>query len=104
MKQMIDVEIPLSDYFTDCQTLADIKNLVEKLIELYGSDTLFEIHHGYDSISESVITKREETDSEYKKRLKREDAEAKKLAKINENKAIKERREYERLKKKFGDV
>lgn len=83
---------------TGCTTLGEIRDLVFSMIELHGSDTEICFDSGYNNIDESIKTWREETEEEYQKRLKQEARERELIVKQEE----KERREYERLKKKFS--
>lgn len=83
--------------------IGDLIEMLKKFKEKYGD----EAYVGYDGYGESwdyvINFKREETEREEKLRLKAEErlrivAEKDKLKKDKE-----ERREYERLKKKFGE-
>lgn len=83
------------DYaITECKTLGSILETVQSLIQSYGKDTKINFDANYESISEYlyVIKEREETDAEYKARMKQE-----------KKQVDKERKEYERLRAKFGD-
>lgn len=48
------------------------------------------------------VVEREETDQEYDKRIKKEQAERGRKAKVKRDKEERERKEYERLAKKYG--
>lgn len=81
------------DTITGCRTLSEIIQTAQNLFETFG-DAEIEFDAGYSNISECLIVykEREETDSEYAYRLKKE-----------QKQAAKERKEYERLKAKFGE-
>ena len=80
------------DCITEESTLKDVLGCVNRLIQEYGEDAKIEFNSGYENISETIgkYVERDETDAEYKARVKRE-----------ERKLKREREEYERLKKKF---
>ena len=82
---------------SDCETLEGVKLAAEKLIEVFGKHAKIEFDAGYNSILETITFDREESDSEYMARLAREDREKE----IELQKVEAERKEYERLKKKF---
>jgi hypothetical protein len=86
------VKITNVDSITGEPTLGDVYDCVTRLIEEYGPDAEVEFDSGYNSICETIITfkEREETDEEYKHRVKKE-----------RKKMEKDRQEYERLKKVF---
>lgn len=79
-------------------SLNAIKLALEELIDVYGESAELVIDSGYSSIDVKVRFTREENDKEYQKRLKNE-AREKDLRITKEDK---ERKEYERLKKKFS--
>lgn len=85
----------------DCGSLAAVKMEIEHLIEMYGEDANLVLDSGYNNLSQYVEYKRIESDSEYNKRLKAEaktkELEEKRNKTIEEN----ERKQFERLKKKF---
>ena len=78
--------------------LKHIKLALDELISVYGENAELIIDSGYSSIDVKVRFTREENDKEYQKRLKNE-AREKDLRVTKEDK---ERKEYERLKKKFS--
>ena len=80
-----------------------LREYVENLIEKYGESAYVEIEYDYENIDYVVRYEREETDKEYTKRLKEE--EKRKAAQLlqQQKKEEKERKEFERLKKKFGE-
>ena len=78
--------------------LGEIAQSVAALIEKYGAATEIRFDSGYSSIDEQIRVDREETDSEYQKRLKRKSQEKDRII----SKEDKERKEYRRLKKKYG--
>lgn len=79
-------------------SLNGIKLALEELIDTYGENAELIIDSGYSNIDVKVRFTREENDKEYQKRLKNE-AREKDLRVTKEDK---ERKEYERLKKKFS--
>lgn len=87
---------------TDCDTIGELLEEAQTLVNMYGAECPVNFDSGYSSFDENIQILREETDEEYQKRLKdeargRDQAEAAKLSK-----EAKELKEYERLKKKFG--
>ena len=77
-----------------CNTLGEVKLLVDQLIGKYGEDAEYEVGQGYDGIDEWIFKtlEREETDEEYCRRLK------------NEARDIeREKVQFEMLKRKFGE-
>jgi len=83
---------------TNSDTLGEVAKNVQALIEKYGPATEIRFDSGYNSLDEQIRVDREETDSEYQKRLKREAQERDRIISQED----KERKEYQRLKKKFG--
>lgn len=83
---------------TDSDTLGEVAQNVQALIEKYGAATEIRFDSGYSSLDEQIRVDREETDSEYQKRLKREAQEKDRIISQED----KERKEYQRLKKKYG--
>lgn len=77
-----------------CNTLGEIKLLVDQLTDEYGEDAEYEVGEGYDGIDEWIfkILEREETDEEYSRRLKNEAREIER-----------EKAQFEMLKRKFGE-
>lgn len=84
--------------------LATLQDWIEDWIDRYGEDAYIEI--GEDDCGEDtkIIFEREETDSEYNKRVKMEQREKQRKITEAEKKKEREYREYVRLKKKFGGV
>lgn len=74
---------------------------LDKLIETYGEDAVMHIIP-HDDIDEYVSYLREETEAECKKRLKDEEAARVAEAKRAAHKEEQERKEYNRLHKKYG--
>lgn len=79
-------------------SLNGIKLALEELIDVYGESAELVIDSGYSNIDVKVRFTRKENDKEYQKRLK-DEAREKDLRVTKEDK---ERKEYERLKKKFS--
>jgi hypothetical protein len=78
-----------------CSThLKDLLESVTNLIDEYGEDATISFDSGYESIDEYIEceVEREETAAEYSQRLKRE-----------KKQEDRERKEFERLKAKFGE-
>lgn len=57
---------------TDCQSLAEIKILVDSLIADYGDEAKVHFDSGYNNISESILVVRDETDNEVNARIDKE--------------------------------
>jgi len=57
---------------TDCQSLAEIKLLVDFLIGDYGDAAKVNFDSGYNNISESIVVVRDETDTEVNTRIDKE--------------------------------
>lgn len=97
-KKIISVEDYVEPSITEYSTLGAIKVEIERLIALFGTDANIEFSSGYENISETIRYKRLETDVEYQRRLKNEARERDLIVK----KEDKERKEWERLNKKYG--
>lgn len=83
----------------------DIIHTMEELkLDYRGRDIFFEYEsYGYDGGVEIRLAERRfETDVEYNRRMKVEEKQAAADSKAKLAKEAKERKEYERLKKKFG--
>lgn len=87
---------------TDYTKLVDIKKHVDEMLNLYGEDAEIEFDSGYNNIDERLYFYREETDGEYQNRLKYEAREREESSAKKSKQEEKERKEYERLKAKFG--
>lgn len=57
---------------TDCQSLAEIKILVDSLISDYGDSAKVNFDSGYNNISEEIVVVRDETDAEVNARIDKE--------------------------------
>lgn len=79
-------------------SLRHIKLALDELISVYGEEAELVVDSGYSNVDVKVRFTREENDKEYQKRLQNE-AREKDLIVAKEDK---ERKEYERLKKKFS--
>ena len=85
--------------------LVEVREQVSKLIEQYGDDAEIRFDGSYNSIEESVVFRRMETDDEYAERLQKEaklnqaklDREAKRDLKRQQDAQAKEARERELL-------
>jgi hypothetical protein len=95
-KQMVEDET-YSD-IAEYETLRDIKLALDELINTYGENARLILDSGYSSLDVRVKYYREETEQEYQKRLKSEARERDLIV----TKEDKERKEWERLNKKFG--
>ena len=77
---------------------------LQQMVEKYGNVVIDYNYHGHDgNFDINLSWKREETDEEYTRRIHAEQKIAEKKKKDREAKEIKERKEYERLKAKFGE-
>ena len=76
---------------------------LQQLKEKYGEDAYVEIGYDYENTDYVLKFQREETEKEYQKRLKEEEKKKQIEKKALEIKKDKERKEYERLKKLFGE-
>ena len=82
-----------------------LREYVENLIEKYGESAYVKIEYVNEENADYVVKyEREETEKEYTKRLKEE--EKTKAAQLlqQQKKEEKERKEFKRLKKKFGEI
>ena len=77
------------------QTLKELKAKIDDYIEKHGSDAVYEIivYNGW--VNEYITSKRLETDREYQGRIEQEQ-------RIQQQSEEKERKEFERLKAKYG--
>lgn len=97
-KQMVEDEA-YSD-IAEYEMLRDVKLALDELIAVYGENARLILDSGYSSLDVRVKYYREETDGEYQKRLKNEARERDLIVK----KEDKERKEWERLNKKYGVI
>lgn len=95
--------------FLDEKTLKDSIKYLKELVKKYGNNAKLDYvcaDYG-DSIYYNIIWEREENDEEYKARIHREEKakERKEQGKLTrkQKKEASDIKEYERLKKKFGD-
>lgn len=95
-KQMVEDET-YSD-IAEYELLRDVKLVLDELINTYGENARLILDSGYNSLDVRVKYYREETEQEYQKRLKNEARERDLIVK----KEDKERKEWERLNKKYG--
>lgn len=88
----------------DGMTIERAQEHLAMLLTEYGPEASFDKNFpGYDGGYELILKyQREETDAEYKKRLKKEEADKKAKQKQAEKKREKELKELERLQKKYG--
>ena len=77
------------------QTLKELKAKIDDYIEKHGSDAVYEIIVDNGWVNEYITSKRLETDSEYRGRIEREQ-------RIRQQTEEQERKEFERLKVKYG--
>lgn len=103
MKKIIRVKVDHISPSSLPSTLSGVKDFISGLIEEYGPDALFdwdpyhwEAYDNNPSPRYDVIIRREETDEEYAKRVQEEN-----IRKEEQDK--REKAEFERLSKKFGD-
>jgi hypothetical protein len=89
----------VEDYVTiDCENLEAFRHQIDNWIKRYGSNAFFtfEPHRYYDDDVLVIKAVREETDEEYAIRMKRNEEQ-----RLSQEE--KDRKEYERLKAKFGE-
>lgn len=72
IKQKIEDRHSLVKGITDCQSLGEIKQLVDSLIDDYGTESKVNFDAGHNNISEEVITFRDETPAEMNARIDKE--------------------------------
>lgn len=77
------------------QTLASLKAKIDVYVEKYGADAMYDITVYDGWVSEKIEGKRLETDREYRERIEQEQ-------RIKQQYEEKERKEFERLKAKYG--
>ena len=94
-KQTIRKSVDSAPCISQDQTLQELKNVVDALIDKYGSDANYRVDHYEGYADESIEIIRLETDAEYRKRIDR-------FNRIKEQTEEKERKEFERLKAKYG--
>lgn len=87
---------------TCCYTIGELLGVAQELVTKYGAGCPVNFDAGYSNIDENIQIMREETDKEYQKRLKDEARERDQLEAAKLSKEAKELKEYERLKRKFG--
>jgi hypothetical protein len=92
----------VSTCLTDCYTIGELLEEARKLVNMYGAECPVNFDSGYSSLDENIQIMREETEKEYQKRLKDEARERDRAAAAKLSEEAKELKEYERLKKKFG--
>jgi len=90
------------NYITGCCSLGEIQSLVNNLSAIYGANATIEFDYDdYNGFTECIRFIREETDEEMNARLEQQlKKKADKLA-AKKNKLKQERKEYERLRRKF---
>ena len=86
-------------------TLTDLKKIVDDAIVLYGPDADLHVEiegdDYYSSWTWNLTQERQETEAEYKERLKQEQERLKRSKQYQAQELKRERKEYLRLKKKF---
>ena len=88
-KIMIERCVSLFNKITECDTLAETKQLVNKLIETYGEEAKVEFDAGYNSINETIYYCSPETDTEYNKRIAKEE-------RLKENEALRKEQDKDK--------
>ncbi len=88
-------------YF-DFGYLSEMKISIELMIDEYGEKAILSENSSDSGSSYEITFEREETDAEYNKRLKREKKQKEIKTKTKKAAEDRERKEYERLKKKYG--
>lgn len=94
-KQTIYEIVDAAPCIAQDQTLQELKNVVDALIDKYGSDAKYQINCYDYWLDERIEKSRLETDVEYQKRIEQEQ-------RIKQQVEEKERKEFERLKAKYG--
>jgi hypothetical protein len=109
MRKLKDTERKVFEriYMEDGDTLQSIQESHDNFIEkssVFPETVELDIEHGWDGESDqySWVGIREETETEKKRRLAAERQARTKSGERRKAKEAEERREYERLKKKFG--
>jgi hypothetical protein len=93
----------LGDELFNNKDLKAVYLIVAQLMEEYGEDAILTLD-AYDDYLETTITfDRPETEKEKEKRLRLAKEHRAWLKRSKDAKLARERKEYERLKKKFGD-
>ena len=77
------------------QTLKELKAKIDDYVEKHGIDAVYEIIVDNGWVDEYITSKRLETDREYQGRIEREQ-------RIRQQTEEQERKEFERLKAKYG--
>ena len=108
VRKKIDVHISDKCFhdILDDNTPDEIIDIMAGLKQSYeGRDIFFKTRsYGYDGgIELQLWERRPETDREYQKRVKAEEKEAERVAKVKQAQKDKEYADYLKLKKKFGD-
>lgn len=89
-------------YFVNTgETLEQLKNTVQCLINEYGEDAVFNCDPHWEGGYFQISYERLETDKERERRLKSDKKKAEKTRKENAKKEERERKELERLAKKY---
>jgi|SRR6185503_6573700 len=101
-KKMVKYEKGADDLLY-AETLTDLLTNVQRYIDQYGADVELEIDSGHSNLDVILTLEREETDKEYNKRLKDKAREKEQALAKKEIQERKERKELERLMKKYGD-
>jgi hypothetical protein len=94
-------ELTLYDFFD--RSADETIDQIVKLKSKYSDKIRFTVESWDDYYSIAVRESRLETDAEYESRLQSQEEALAKWSKNKKDKEAKERAEYERLKKKFGD-
>ena len=102
-KKLVTVAESAREQITEYNSLKSIRDAVNRLIRQYGEAATVYFDSGYNNISETITYNREETDEEYQKRLKDETRESEQIKMKKDRQEDKERKEYERLKAKYGN-
>lgn len=103
MKKLIKAFETPSESICENVTLRGVRDTVEKLIATYGEDAEWHLDCGYCNISEQISYTREETDKEYRQRLKDEERARTIKEKVESKREEQELKEYKRLHKKYGE-
>ena len=94
-KKFVSTDYDYSGSDVSYITLKEISNKIGEWAAEHGEGATIRFYSCYDDVEIEITTKREETDAEYERRLALEEQ-------TKNRQDFHDRREWERLKKKFG--
>ncbi len=101
VKNQVGFDIDNFDARSIDEVIEYLLNIRSKIAELGYENAKFVLEYGYDDVYWSLNIERLETDTEYQKRIKEEEAEQIKHAKRAKEQREKDLKELERLMKKY---